>query len=166
MERPCKGPRSVWSLIVALAVAFVAAAIVFPAEVQLSAKVAPVSAIRYGDRVYRGQLRVAVPLRPGAPGSGELVGELELSVLSNVDWVLYVSLVEGTGDASLTGSEVTIVLDREEIAIGTRPTPIISGSNGVFPLRLHLRAASSPEARGSIRGEVVLLLTLATQVRP
>ncbi|NOX44876.1 MAG: hypothetical protein GXO72_03945 [Caldiserica bacterium] len=107
-----------------------------------------------------------MPLHPDADGPAELIGELEITVLSNVDWALYVSLAEGSEDGARVGGDVIIALGRKEVTVGARPTVIASGSNGVFPLRLHLRAASSPEARGSTRGEVVLLLTLATQVRP
>ena len=160
---PREGARRVRFVgVLFLAVAFWAAAMGFAAEVQLTCKVNPVTALSYQDKVYRGPLRVVVPLHPASADPLELVGELELSVLSNVGWALYVSL---DGDA-FTGGEVVLLIGRKEVVVGARPTAIASGSNGVFPLRLDLRAAVPPEARGSVRGEVVLLFTLTTQVRP
>ncbi|MGY4706227.1 hypothetical protein ACVNPS_00525 [Candidatus Bipolaricaulota sp. J31] len=149
-----------------MAVAFWAAAIGFAAEVQLTCKVNPITALRYQGQVYRGSLRVTVPLQPAVGDPLELVGELELSVLSNVGWVLYVSLAGDGDQAEPADGEVILLIGGKEVVIGARPTAIASGSNGVFPLRFDLRAAVPPEARGSVRGEVVLLFTLTTQVRP
>ncbi len=162
---PREGARRVRFGVLFLAVAFWATAMGFAAEVQLTCKVNPVAALNYQDKVYRGSLRVVVPLHPAGADPLELVGELELSVLSNVGWALYVSLA-GDGDRESADGKVILLIGGKEVVVGARPTAIASGSNGVFPLRLDLRAAVPPEARGSVRGEVVLLFTLTTQVRP
>ena len=152
-----RGPRW-WARVVVFSLPLWWACLLWGSEVgvQVVGKVKAVTVLEYEGRLYKDVVSVPVQLDSSSPSGGKV----QLRVLSNTPWRLYVS-VKGVrvGEKEIEPEEVILRVGERKIAVGAKKTLLITGDRGVWPLDCELSVTLPPEVGGS--GEVELVLNFS-----